>query len=186
MKRIFDLFFCILIIPFILIPFLLICLIIAFQNDGSILHWSKRIGKHSKIFLMPKFRTMKLNTPQLATHLLKNPNSHITFIGSFLRKTSLDELPQLYSVLVGEMTIVGPRPALYNQYDLIEARKNKGIDYLKPGITGLAQINGRDELSIEQKVNFDNEYLLRNSIFFDIKIILHTLLRVFRKKNIIH
>ena len=186
MKRIFDLFFCIIIIPIILIPFLLIGLIILFQNDGSILHWSKRIGENNKIFFMPKFRTMKLNTPQVATHLLKNPNSHITFSGTFLRKTSLDELPQLYSVLAGKMTIVGPRPALYNQYDLIEARKNKGIHHLKPGITGLAQINGRDELSIDQKVKFDYEYLLRNSIFFDIKIIIHTLLRVFKNRNIKH
>lgn len=186
MKRIFDLFFCIIIIPIILIPFLLIGLIILFQNDGSILHWSKRIGENNKIFFMPKFRTMKLNTPQLATHLLKNPNSHITFSGSFLRKTSLDELPQLYSVLAGKMTIVGPRPALYNQYDLIEARKNKGIHHLKPGITGLAQINGRDELSIDQKLKFDHEYLLRNSIYFDIKIIIHTLLRVFKNRNIKH
>ncbi len=186
MKRIFDLFFCIIILPIILIPFLLICLVIFFQNDGSILHWSKRIGQNNEIFYMPKFRTMKLNTPQLATHLLKNPNSHITFSGTFLRKTSLDELPQLYSVLVGKMTIVGPRPALYNQLDLIEARKNKGIHNLIPGITGLAQINGRDELSIEQKVVFDYEYLLKNSIFFDIKIIIHTLLRIFTNKNIRH
>ena len=186
MKRIFDLIFCIIILPIILIPLLLICLVILFQNDGSILHWSKRIGQNNKIFYMPKFRTMKLNTPQLATHLLKNPNSHITFSGTFLRKTSLDELPQLYSVLGGKMTIVGPRPALYNQLDLIEARKNKGIHNLKPGITGLAQINGRDELSIEQKVVFDYEYLLKKSIFFDIKIIIHTLLRIFKNKNIRH
>lgn len=186
MKRIFDLLFCIIILPIIFIPLLLICLVILFQNDGSILHWSKRIGQNNKIFYMPKFRTMKLNTPQLATHLLKNPNSHITFSGTFLRKTSLDELPQLYSVLGGKMTLVGPRPALYNQLDLIEARKNKGIHNLKPGITGLAQINGRDELSIEQKVIFDYEYLLKNSIFFDIKIIIHTLLRIFKNKNIRH
>tara|TARA_B100000941_G_C28200826_1_gene396727 strand:- start:27 stop:587 length:561 start_codon:yes stop_codon:yes gene_type:complete len=186
MKRIFDLFFCIILIPIIFIPYFFICLIILIQNDGPILHWSKRIGRNNIIFLMPKFRTMKLNTPQLATHLLKNPNSHITFSGSFLRKTSLDELPQLYSVLIGRMSIVGPRPALYNQYDLIEIRRKKDIDQLKPGITGLAQINGRDELSIDQKVLFDYEYLLRNSIFFDIKIIIHTLLRVFTNKNITH
>ena len=180
----------ILIVFFILIltaiPYFFICLTILLQNDGKILHWSKRIGMHNNFFFMPKFRTMKKNTPQLATHLLKDANSYLTFSGSFLRKTSLDELPQIYSVLRGHMSLVGPRPALYNQYDLIKARTAKGIDVLKPGITGLAQINGRDELSITEKVKFDSIYLSNKSLFFDIKIIFHTLKKVLINKNVSH
>ena len=186
MKRFFDLFFAIMIIPFLFIPYLLISLIIILQKDGSILHWSKRVGKNDKIFMMPKFRTMKNNTPQLATHLLINPKSYITFSGSFLRKTSLDELPQIFSVLLGHMTFVGPRPALYNQYDLIQARKENGVNYLKPGITGLAQISGRDELTIIDKVKFDTLYLSNKSTFFDIKIIFLTLKKVLTNNNVSH
>lgn len=186
MKRFFELFFVIMIVPFICIPYLLISLIILLQNDGSILHWSKRVGKNDKIFMMPKFRTMKNNTPQLATHLLINPKSYLTFSGNLLRKTSLDELPQIFSVLLGHMTFVGPRPALYNQYDLIEARKENGVNCLKPGITGLAQINGRDELTIIEKVKFDTLYLSNKSIFFDIKIIFLTLKKVLTNKNVSH
>ena len=180
----------ILIVFFILIltaiPYFFICLTILLQNDGQILHWSKRIGRNNKFFFMPKFRTMKKNTPQLATHLLNDAKSYLTFSGSLLRKTSLDELPQIYSVLRGHMSLVGPRPALYNQYDLIEARTAKGIDTLKPGITGLAQINGRDELSISEKVKFDSIYLSNKSLFFDIKIIFHTLKKVLINKNVSH
>lgn len=186
MNRFFDLILAILILPIIFFPYLLISLIILSQGDGKILHWSNRIGKHSKAFLMPKFRTMKNNTPQLASHLLENPKSHITFSGSFLRKTSLDELPQVYSVIIGKMSFVGPRPALYNQFDLIKARKDKGIDILTPGITGLAQVNGRDDVSVDEKVKMDFIYLSKKSIFFDIKIILHTLKKVIINKNISH
>ena len=186
MKRFFDLFLVMIIIPLIIIPYTLISLIIILQNDGKILHWSKRIGKNNKIFFMPKFRTMKNNTPQLATHLLKNPKSYITFSGNFLRKTSLDELPQIFLVLNGSMSFVGPRPALYNQYDLIEARNENKVNSLKPGITGLAQISGRDELTIIDKVKFDTLYLSNKSLFFDIKIILLTLKKVLTNKNISH
>ena len=200
-KLFFDLFFASIFLIAGLPLFLIIALLIKLSSRGPIFFSQERIGKNQVPFKCLKFRTMHPEAEDILenlmmkndllkkefqeTHKLKN-DPRITYIGKFLRKTSLDELPQLYSVLVGEMTIVGPRPALYNQYDLIEARKNKGIDYLKPGITGLAQINGRDELSIEQKVNFDNEYLLKNSIFFDIKIIIHTLLRIFKNKNIRH
>lgn len=186
MNRFFEIILIFIIFPIILFPYLLICLVIIIQNDGKILHWSKRIGKNNEIFMMPKFRTMKNNTPQLATHLLKDAKSHLTFSGSFLRKTSLDELPQIFSVLIGNMTFVGPRPALFNQYDLIQERLKKGIHLLKPGITGLAQISGRDDLSIDEKVKFDYLYLSNKSIFFDIKIILLTLKKVIINKNISH
>jgi O-antigen biosynthesis protein WbqP len=186
MSRLFEIIFILIIISIIFLPYLLICIIIIIQSDGKILHWSKRVGRNNEIFLMPKFRTMKKNTPQLATHLLKDAKSYLTLSGSFLRKTSLDELPQIYSVLMGNMTFVGPRPALFNQYDLINERSLKGIQTLKPGITGLAQINGRDALSINEKVKFDYLYLLNKSIFFDIKIILLTLKKVFVNKNVSH
>jgi len=155
-------------------------------SKGSVLFWSKRIGKNNKIFLMPKFRTMLVGTPQLASHLLKDVNSLYTPIGKFLRSYSLDELPQLLSIMKGDMSFVGPRPALFNQDDLTSLRNKSGINELKPGITGWAQVNGRDELSIEEKVTFDEEYLKRRSLGFDLYIIWLTLLKVIKKDGISH
>lgn len=167
------------------VPFVIICLLIKTTTKGPVIHWSKRIGKENIIFLMPKFRTMRIDTPQVATHLLDGKN-YITPIGSFLRKTSLDELPQIWSVLIGEMNLVGPRPALFNQYDLMELRTRQNVHRLAPGVTGWAQINGRDELSIEEKVKFDKEYLDQRSVLFDIKIILLTAYKVVTRTDISH
>ena len=167
------------------IPFLVICLLIKLTSQGPIIHWSKRIGKNNAIFLMPKLRTMRINTPQVATHLLDGKN-YLTPIGSFLRKTSLDELPQLLSALIGDMNLVGPRPALFNQYDLMELRTKENIHIIAPGVTGWAQINGRDELSLEEKVKFDKEYLDQRSLLFDIKIIFLTAYKVIARTNISH
>ena len=175
------------IIFLLLIPlFIFISIILFFSQGLPIIHWSKRIGKDNKLFMMPKFRTMRNDTPDVATHLLKNPKSSITKIGFILRKYSLDELPQVISLIQGNMSLVGPRPALFNQYDLIKLRKIKKIDVLMPGITGLAQISGRDNLTIEKKVDYDHEYLNNKSIILDLKIIFLTLLRVFNIKDISH
>jgi len=163
-----------------------IAVFIKISSNGPILHWSKRIGQHNKAFLMPKFRTMKINSPDVATHLLENPENYITKVGRFLRKTSLDEIPQLYSVIVGDMTFVGPRPALFNQYDLISLRTENNVHKMVPGITGWAQINGRDDLSIKEKVNFDIEYIKLSSLYFDLKVLLLTLRKIFVKKGISH
>lgn len=169
-----------------LIPFLVIWLLVRLTSNGPAIHWSKRIGKNNKEFLMPKFRTMRIDTPQVATHLLSNGTNYLTPIGSFLRKSSLDEIPQLWSVLIGDMNLVGPRPALYNQEDLKNLRTNLGVDKIAPGVTGWAQINGRDELPIPEKVKFDKEYLDRRSILFDIKIIFLTIYKVILRKDISH
>ena len=169
-----------------LIPYLIVCLLVKMTSPGPVIHWSKRIGKNNLIFLMPKFRTMRIDTPQVATHLLQNGQNYLTPIGSFLRKSSLDEIPQLWSVLKGEMNLVGPRPALYNQDDLKELRTKLGIHKLAPGVTGWAQINGRDELPIPVKVQFDKEYLERRSVWFDIKIICLTIFKVLKRSNIKH
>ena len=186
LKRLFDIifsiFFLIVLSPVVIFLFILIY----FFDGGKFIHWSKRIGKNNNIFLMPKIRTMKLSTPDVATHLLKKEDIYITKIGKILRKTSLDEIPQLYSILIGDMSFVGPRPALFNQYDLIDLRTKKKINLILPGITGLAQINGRDLLSIKEKVSFDNEYLIKRSFFFDIKIILITIIKIFTSKEIAH
>lgn len=168
------------------IPFFIIWVLIRVTSPGNAVHWSKRIGKNNEIFLMPKFRTMRIDTPQVATHLLNDGKNYITPIGSFLRKTSLDELPQLWSVLKGDMSLVGPRPALFNQYDLMELRTKAGVHTLVPGVTGWAQINGRDELSSEEKVKFDKEYLERRSVMFDLKIIFMTAFKVLLRKGISH
>lgn len=167
------------------IPFLIICVLVKITSPGPAIHWSKRIGKDNKIFLMPKFRTMKINTPQVATHLLKG-EQFLTPIGGFLRKSSLDELPQLWSVFVGDMNLVGPRPALFNQDDLKELRTNLGVHTIAPGVTGWAQINGRDELPIPEKVKFDKYYLDHRSVVFDFKIILLTIYKVIKRSNIQH
>ena len=165
---------------------IIIALIIFFLNGNPILIWSKRVGLNNQIYFMPKFRTMKINTPQVATHLLKNPDQYLIFTGSFLRKYSLDELPQIFCLLNGTMNLIGPRPALYNQYNLINLRTKKNIHKLKPGITGYAQINGRDEISIIKKINYDYYYLKNKSLILDVKIIFFTIIKVLLKKNINH
>lgn len=168
------------------IPFAIVWALVKLSSPGPAIHWSKRIGKGNVLFLMPKFRTMKIDTPQVATHLLKNGQNYLTPIGSFLRKSSLDELPQLWSVLVGDMNLVGPRPALYNQEDLMALRTELGVHKIAPGVTGWAQINGRDELPIPEKVKFDKEYLDKRSIWLDITIIFLTIYKVILHKNITH
>jgi O-antigen biosynthesis protein WbqP len=186
MKKLFDLILAIFLILPLLIPFLLIAILIIITSKGSVLYWSDRVGKNNKIFKMPKFRSMVINTPTIATHLLKNSDSYLSPIGNFLRSTSLDELPQLFCILKGSMSFVGPRPALYNQNDLISLRTQEGVDKLIPGITGWAQVNGRDELSISDKVLFDVEYLNRQSFWFDIKILWMTLFKVIKKDGVDH
>ncbi len=171
----------------ILSPLLIFIAIILLIFQGKpIIFWSKRVGKDKKIFSMPKFRTMKNSTPMIATHLLGAPEESVTNIGKFLRKYSLDEIPQIVSLLQGHMTIVGPRPALYNQYDLISLREQKGLHSILPGITGLAQINGRDSISIEEKVNYDFQYLKEKSIVLDSKIIFLTIFKIFKSSDVSH
>lgn len=171
-------------------PILVVCLVVAIlvkaTSPGPALYWSDRVGVRSRIFRMPKFRTMRTDTPEVATHLLQNPAQWLTPIGRFLRSSSLDELPQLLSVLRGDMSLVGPRPALYNQADLVAARRECGVDALQPGITGWAQINGRDELPIPEKVAYDHEYLRRQSFLFDLRIILLTVVNVLQRKGVSH
>lgn len=186
MKRIFDVIIAVLLLFIFLIPLLFIALLIKLTSKGPVLYWSDRIGKNNKIFRMPKFRTMKIDTPAVATHLLINPDRFLTPIGPFLRKSSLDELPQLWSVLRGDMSFVGPRPALFNQDDLIALRTQKGVHVLTPGLTGWAQINGRDELPIPVKVEFDEYYLKHRSFAFDLYTILLTVLKVIRKEGVQH
>ena len=186
MKHLFDILLGLIIAPIIIAPSLIIALLVKITSKGPILFWSKRIGVNNEIFLMPKFRTMKQGTPDVATHLLKDPNQFLTSIGAFLRRTSLDEIPQLISIFKGDMSFVGPRPALFNQEDLIELRAIKGLDKLKPGLTGWAQVNGRDELSISAKVKFDSEYLKRKSFSFDMYIIWLTFLRLLKKNGVSH
>ena len=185
-KRAFDL---ILALPLLLlaVPLLLIlAVLVKATSEGPILHWSNRVGRNNRIFRMPKFRSMRIDTPQLATHLLPDPAAHLTPIGSFLRRTSLDELPQLFSILVGDLSFVGPRPALFNQEDLVALRTQKGVHRLMPGLTGWAQVNGRDELPIPAKVQFDYEYLQRQSFRLDLHIIGITLVKVIRGDGVRH
>ena len=165
---------------------LVVAILIRSTSKGPSLYWSDRVGKNNKIFKMPKFRSMLIDAPTVATHLLDNPNAYLSPIGGFLRSTSLDELPQLFSVLKGDMSFVGPRPALYNQEDLIALRTEKGVDKLLPGITGWAQVNGRDELSISDKVALDVEYLNRQSFWFDMKILWMTFLKVVKRDGVSH
>ena len=186
MKRLFDLAFALAIGFFVLIPVILLTLLVRITSKGPALYWSDRVGRNNAIFRMPKFRSMRLDTPAVATHLLPDPDSFLTPVGSFLRKSSLDELPQLWSILKGDMSFVGPRPALFNQHDLVALRTEAGVDALIPGLTGWAQINGRDELPIPQKVAFDVEYLQKKSLLFDFKIILLTALKVIRRDNVTH
>ena len=186
MKRFFDLIFSFFLIIILFFPLILIGILILLTSGFPVFYWSERVGKNDKIFLMPKIRTMKNDTPQLATHLIDNAESFYTPLGKFLREYSIDEVPQLISILQGNMSFVGPRPALFNQSDLIGLRNKSGIDILVPGITGWAQVNGRDKLSIETKVSFDAEYLKRKSFVFDLYIIWLTLLKIIKKDEISH
>lgn len=185
-KRVFDIFISFIFLLIFIIPLLVIAFIIKITSKGPIIHWSKRIGKENTEFLMPKFRSMYLEAPQVATHLLKNSEDYITPFGKFLRKSSLDELPQLFSVIKGDMSLVGPRPALFNQEDLVHFRTMMGIEKLRPGITGWAQVNGRDDLPIPIKVNFDKEYLEKNNLMFDFKILFLTVFKVLQSKGVKH
>ena len=186
MKRLFDLVLVALAAIFLLLPALLVAVLVRMTSNGPALYWSDRVGRNNTIFKMPKFRSMQIDTPAVATHLLSNPNGYLTPIGSFLRKSSLDELPQLWSIIKGDMSFVGPRPALFNQHDLIQLRTRSGVHELMPGLTGWAQINGRDELPIPQKVSLDIEYLQKRTFWLDLKIIFLTGLKVFRGDNVVH
>jgi O-antigen biosynthesis protein WbqP len=186
MKRLIDLALAVIIGMLILIPVVLLAIVVRATSKGPALYWSDRVGRNNVIFKMPKFRSMRVDTPAVATHLLPDPDSFLTPIGSFLRKSSLDELPQLWSILKGDMSFVGPRPALFNQHDLVALRTQAGVHALIPGLTGWAQINGRDELPIPQKVELDIEYLRQKSLLFDLKIILLTGLKVIRRDNVTH
>ncbi len=186
MKRIFDLVMAGFLLCFLSVPILVIELMIKLTSKGPVLYWSDRVGINNTIFRMPKFRTMRIDTPAVATHLMENSDIYLTSVGLFLRRFSLDELPQLYSILKGDISFVGPRPALYNQDDLIGLRTEKGIHKVIPGITGWAQINGRDELPIPIKVEFDEYYLKNRSFFFDFKILLKTFIKVIMAKNVTH
>jgi O-antigen biosynthesis protein WbqP len=178
MKRLFDLAAVLFAVVLLAWPILIVALAVRMTSPGPALYWSDRVGRHNRIFKMPKFRSMRTDTPAVATHLLQNPDHWLTPIGSFLRKSSLDELPQLWSILKGDMSFVGPRPALFNQDDLIALRTDLGVHELVPGLTGWAQVNGRDELPIPQKVQLDAEYMQRKSLFFDLKILWMTALKV--------
>ncbi len=185
-KRLADIVLASLILVLVVIPGLLIGLLVRLTSKGPALYWSERVGRYNRNFLMPKFRTMQVGTPALATHLIQCPDTYLTGFGRFLRRSSLDELPQLWSVLKGDMSLVGPRPALFNQKDLIALRTEAGVDSLLPGLTGWAQINGRDELRIPEKVRLDAEYLQRCSLLFDVKILFMTISRVARRRGVAH
>jgi O-antigen biosynthesis protein WbqP len=186
MKRLFDLFLGLSAAAVLLLPIALVALAVRLTSKGSALYWSDRVGRNNAIFRMPKFRSMRVGTPAVATHLLQDPNVHLTPIGSFLRKSSLDELPQLWSILKGDMSLVGPRPALFNQDDLIALRTQSGVHHLLPGLTGWAQVNGRDELPIPEKVKLDIEYLKQRSFLFDIRILWLTLVKVVQGDGVTH
>ena len=186
MKRTLDILLTSVLLILLFIPLLIASLAIKLSSKGPILYWSERVGRHNKNFQMPKFRTMREETPEVATHLLENAEDFYTPVGSFLRKTSLDELPQLYSILINDMTLVGPRPALFNQDDLMALRIENRIDHLLPGVTGWAQVNGRDELSLKMKVGYEVEYLNRKTFLFDLYIIWLTVLKVIKKDGISH
>ena len=185
-KRFFDLACALLLTIVLLIPIVLVALAVKLTSRGPALYWSDRVGRHNTLFKMPKFRSMRVGTPAVATHLLADPDSYLTPIGSFLRKSSLDELPQFWNILKGDMSFVGPRPALFNQADLIELRTELGVHTLVPGLTGWAQINGRDEIPIPQKVALDREYLEKQSFGFDLRILLLTAIKVLKRTNVTH
>ncbi len=186
MKRFIDLCLALITLLLFALPIFMVAVMVRLTSKGSILYWSDRVGRENKLFKMPKFRTMRVDTPAVATHLLPDARQFLTPIGSFLRKSSLDELPQLWSIFKGDMTFVGPRPALFNQDDLITLRTQYGVDQLMPGLTGWAQVNGRDELPIPDKVQLDVEYLQNQSIGLDLKILMLTILKVLRKEGVKH
>jgi O-antigen biosynthesis protein WbqP len=185
-KRVLDIAFSLLFMLLLSPLFVILALLIKATSRGPALYWSDRVGSENRIFRMPKFRSMRIDAPQVATHLLLNPDEFLTPIGGFLRKTSLDELPQLFSIFVGDLSFVGPRPALFNQKDLIALRTERGIHHLVPGLTGWAQVNGRDELPIPVKVQFDFEYLQRRSLAFDLRILFITAVKVMRSEGVHH
>lgn len=186
MKRLFDLTVALFLVIILFVPIILISIVVKLTSSGPVLYWSDRVGQNNRLFSMPKFRSMHVDTPSVATHLLDKPDVYLTSIGSFLRKTSLDEIPQLWSILKGDMSFVGPRPALFSQDDLIALRTSVNIHLLLPGLTGWAQVNGRDEISIPQKVKYDLEYAEKQSILFDLKIFWLTIMKVIGGKNISH
>lgn len=186
MKRLLDLFIALCAASVLIVPITLVAIAVRLTSKGPAIYWSDRVGRYNRIFKMPKFRSMRIDTPAVATHLLGNPDQFLTPIGSFLRKSSLDELPQLWSILMGDMSFVGPRPALYNQDDLIALRTEKNVHTIVPGLTGWAQINGRDELPIPQKVELDAYYLAHQSLALDIKILFMTFSKVVRRDGITH
>jgi len=186
LKRALDLLLAVVVAVVLLAPISLVALAVRLTSPGPALYWSDRVGHHNRTFKMPKFRSMRIHTPAVATHLLQNPEQWLTPIGSFLRKSSLDELPQLWSILKGDMSFVGPRPALFNQDDLIALRTENGVHELVPGLTGWAQVNGRDELPIPQKVQLDAEYLQRQSLLFDLQILWMTVLKVLARDGVSH
>ena len=186
MKRIVDLVVGLSALVMLVVPIVMVAILVKLTSKGSVLYWSDRVGRKNNIFRMPKFRTMRLDTPEMATHLMKTPVTYLSPIGGFLRRTSLDELPQLWSILKGDMSFVGPRPALFNQDDLIALRSEQGLDQLIPGLTGWAQINGRDELPISEKVVLDVEYMQRQSILFDLYILWMTFLKVVCRDGVSH
>ena len=186
MKRLFDILLTLFASILLALPILVVAILVRLTSSGPALYWSDRVGRRNIIFKMPKFRTMQVGTPAVATHLLSGSSQYLTPVGSFLRKSSLDELPQLWSILVGDMSFVGPRPALFNQDDLISLRTQYGVDKLVPGLTGWAQVNGRDELSIPIKVQYEVEYLQKRSLWFDMKILGLTFLKVVRRAGVSH
>jgi len=186
MKRFLDIILALTATSILIMPIIITAILVKITSKGPVLYWSDRVGKNNTIFKMPKFRSMKVDTPAVATHLLKDPKSVLTPVGGFLRKSSLDELPQLWSIIVGNMSFVGPRPALFNQDDLVSLRTSQGVDKLMPGLTGWAQINGRDELPIPEKVDLDVEYLKHQSLWLDIKIIWLTFIKVVKKDGVSH
>jgi O-antigen biosynthesis protein WbqP len=185
-KRIFDIIAAIMLLIILCIPMLIIAVMVKISSSGPVLYWSERVGIHNTTFKMPKFRTMRTDTPAVATHLLDNPDTYVTPLGYYLRKYSLDEIPQLWNIFKGDMSFVGPRPALFNQDDLVELRTRKGVHTLVPGITGWAQINGRDDIPIPLKVEYDEHYLKNKSFFFDLKIIFMTFVKVLRAEGVKH
>jgi O-antigen biosynthesis protein WbqP len=185
-KRLFDLALGLFATIVLLVPIAVVAVLVYLTSPGPALYWSDRVGRHNKIFKMPKFRSMRVGTPAVASHLLPDARSHLTLIGTFLRKSSLDELPQLWSILVGDMSFVGPRPALFNQQDLIALRTERGVHTLVPGLTGWAQVNGRDKLPIPEKVKLDVAYLQRQSLFFDVQIMWMTFAKVLRRDDVTH
>ncbi len=186
MKRLFDLFLVLTAGVILILPIMVVAAAVRLTSPGPALYWSERVGRHNRIFRMPKFRSMRIGTPAVATHLLRDPDAWLTPIGAFLRKTSLDELPQLWSILAGDMSFVGPRPALFNQDDLVALRTERGVHKMVPGLTGWAQVNGRDELPIPDKVALDVEYLRRRSFLFDLRILWLTVVKVIRREGVAH